>query len=541
MEKSNSELYKIIFELRQEFDNYKIKSEKEIFTLNKKIEQQSQELKEKDNTIKVLNTTISELKTSHNRIVNILKLENQELKKENRKLKQELKEIKTENRQLKTKINKLEKENQKLKNQKVKDSHNSSKPSSTDGFHKVVHGLRKKSDKKVGGQQGHVGDTLTVKEVKDIIDQNKDNVILKSKTLKVNNPKLDGRKKYEVDTETKIVITEITLEYDKAAGVLPAQYKNDVLYGNNIKSLVVLLNAENAVSVSRTKNLISEITKGIINLSTGTICNFSYEAQKKIQPSIISIKEYLLRQEVAHKDETMLHCDGNSLWFHVFSNNKATYYYNHEKRGNIADIEKGLLRIFTGILVHDHMKGLYRFVSDDAECNAHILRYLEFAVEQYKRQWAKDLIDLLLEIKKEIRQELINGNMCLRTESILKYEKRYSDIIESGFHEFVKDNNKYKDYNGDDMKLLRRLKEYKDNHLAFMYDFRIPFDNNLAERDLRMIKAKKKISGCFRSQKGANAYTDIKSYLSTMRKQGKNLLESLSSAFEGNPVTISNY
>ena len=246
----------------------------------------------------------------------------------------------------------------------------------------------------------------------------------------------------------------------------------------------------------------------------------------------------MLRSEVNHKDETMLFCCGESRWYHVFSNPLATYYYWNKSRGNKADIEEGLLRIFTGTLVHDHMKGLYKFQCDHAECNAHILRYLQFVVERYNRKWAKDLKYLLLKIKAEIAKEMANGYNCLPAESILKYEQQYMDIIIEGKDEFKNDTNPHKDYSGEDMKLLRRLEKYKDNHLAFMYDFRIPFDNNLAERDLRMIKAKKKISGGFRSENGLDAYTDAKSYLSTMRKQKKNLFESLKLAFNNEPVLI---
>lgn len=117
-------------------------------------------------------------------------------------------------------------------------------------------------------------------------------------------------------------------------------------------------------------------------------------------------------------------------------------------------------------------------------------------------------MDLLFKIKEEIKEEMEKGNNSLKTESILKYEEEYLKIIEEGELEFKNDNNPHKDYTAEDMQLLRRLKKYKENHLIFMYDFRIPFDNNLAECDLRMIKAKNKISGGFRSDRGGEAYTD---------------------------------
>ncbi len=184
------------------------------------------------------------------------------------------------------------------------------------------------------------------------------------------------------------------------------------------------------------------------------------------------------------------------------------------------------------------MRGLYRFKCDHAECNAHILRTLKHVIQQYKRKWAKELIELLMEIANSIKEAMKAGYNSLRAEDILKFEKKFDEIIKAGYQEYKDDPNPNKDYSGEDMKLLRRLDKYRDNHLAFMYDFRIPMDNNLAERDLRMIKAKKKISGCFRSDKAGEAYTDIKSYLSTMRKQGENLFNALLNAFNNKPKLL---
>lgn len=537
-EVTNSNLLQIIFDMKNEMSSYKKETDKKIADLEKTIKIQNQIIKQKDNEISELKQTIVELKEEHAKATAILINEINELKEENKQLKQKLKEKDKEINKLNKKITTLEKKNQKLENSLSRNSSNSSKPSSTDGFHKIVHSLRKKSDKPVGGQINHDGSTLTKKNITNIIQTNKGNVTVKKETLYVNNKKLDGTKKYKIDTQMSVIITEYNLVYKEDADCLPKELKNTVTYGENLKSLVVLLNEEHAVPVQRTVDIIREITYNVINLSTGTVINISYELKDKLKLFTENVKKYILRKELAHKDETMMPCNGEHSWFHVFSTKEATYYYYHDTRGNQADIEKGLLRIFTGTLEHDHLKGLYRFQCDHAECNAHILRYLTFVIERYNRQWAKDLKELLLKIKEEIKSEMEKGNNCLRAESILKYEKEYSEILKAGKEEFNKDTNPYKDYNGEDMKLLRRLIEFKENHLAFMYDFRIPFDNNLAERDLRMIKAKKKISGCFRSNKGGETYATIKSYLSTMRKQKNNLFQSIKSAFEREPFLL---
>ena len=532
------QLLKMLFDLKQEFTSYKKDTDAKISNLENTISIQQEQLKEKDNKIKILNDTIDTMKEEHTKTVTIMQKEIVELRKENKNLKKVIKIKDKEIEKLNKKIDKLEKKNTRLENRLSKNSSNSSKPSSTDGFTKIPHSLRKKSSNPVGGQKNHTGSTLGEEKLKNILNSNKDNVVVKKEILEVNNKKLAGTKKYKIDTKMSIVITEYTLVYNPNASKLPNKLKNLAIYGDDLKSLVTLLNVEHAIPVQRTVDIIKELTNGVLQLSTGTIQNFLYELKEKVQPAIENIKSYLLRCEVAHKDETMLYCNGLPRWFHVFSNPEATYYYYHQSRGNIADIEKGLLTIFTGTLVHDHMKGLYRFQSNDAECNAHILRYLTFTIENYKRKWAQDLLDLLLKIKQEVKEEMEKGNNCLRTESILKYEEEYSRIIKEGEQEFKNDTNPHKDYTGEDMQLLRRLKKYKENHLIFMYDFRVPFDNNLAERDLRMIKAKKKISGGFRSDKGGEAYTDIKTYLSTMRKQKNNLYQSIKFAYEENPVLL---
>ena len=378
--------------MKQEMSSYKKETNKKISNLENTISIQQKQLEEKDNEIKVLKETIVTMKEEHNKTVSIMQKELYDLRKENKHLKKVIKEKDAEINRLNKRIDKLEKENTKLKNSLSKNSYNSSKPSSTDGFHKIVHSLRKKSSNPIGGQKNHTGSTLTKEKVNDILDLNTKNVIYKKETLLVNNKKLDGRKKYKIDTELSVVITEYNLIYNKTASNLPKYLKKDVTYGNNLKSFITLLNIEHAVPIKRTADIIKELTNNVLNISTGTIQNFIYELKLKVQPAIANIKNVLLRSEVNHKDETMLFCNGIPRWFHVFGNEKATYYYYHKSRGNTADIEKGLLMIFTGILVHDHMKGLYKFQSNDAECNAHILRYLNFAIENYDRKWAKKLI-----------------------------------------------------------------------------------------------------------------------------------------------------
>jgi len=302
---------------------------------------------------------------------------------------------------------------------------------------------------------------------------------------------------------------------------LPQNLINPVTYGDNLKAMTVLLSTEGCVSVNRIKNMIKELTDGNISISEGTIVNWLAEMSGKTDSGLNEIKKALLANLVNHKDETPIDVGMGLAWLHVLSNDKATYYHVDAKRGKAADEAMGVLPLYKNVLVHDHLSSLIHLPCEHAECNAHILRYLKAAKELQKRDWADDMAALLVSAH---RETLASGQKrSLPLKRVRFYEKEYDRILEAGEKEFKADPSPLKDYNDDDMKLLRRLKRYKRDHLLFLTRQEVPFDNNLAERDLRMIKTKQKVSGCFRSLKGAQIFAAIKSVLSTAKKNGQNL------------------
>jgi transposase len=292
-----------------------------------------------------------------------------------------------------------------------------------------------------------------------------------------------------------------------------------------------MLTAEGCVSINRTQQMVSELTNGIIHVSMGTIAKWTCDFASHVAPSIEKIKESLLVSSVLNKDETGVRAGKNLNWFHVLGSKTHTLYSSHKKRGNDADKEMGVLPAYGGVLVHDHLVGLYAFACNHAECNAHALRYLKAAIEGKKRKWAEDMITLLLEAKTALES---NGAKPLDGKAFGKISHQYDKILEQGRIEFLQDESP--DYNGEDMKLLRRLKEYKTEHLRFASNINVPFDNNQAERDLRMIKAKVKISGCFRAHDGGEVFAAIKSYTSTLRKNRLNIFLGIKLAFAGVPL-----
>jgi transposase len=427
-------------------------------------------------------------------------------------------------------IERLKKENESLKGIVEKNSGNSSKPPSSDGFKKIINS-REKTGRKAGGQAGHIGTPPKFYE-------NPTKII----EIKAKKCGCGGNIEYMGETYAKkqyvdIEIKTNVVEYREYTGTCSccgcavsnrSPLKDSVTYGNNLKSLINMLSVEGNVSINRIRQMLSEISGGLLNLSEGTICKWQRDLSKLLAPSIQTIKEKLLCSPVLHKDETGVWVDKKLNWFHVLSNKEYTLYCSEPRRGKDADIEAGVLPAYKGVLVHDNLKSLYHFDCTHAECNAHILRYLRGAVESKNRRWAKDMIEFLLYAKK------IAENNAVQSSDIPDFHRMYDDILELGQAEFLRDDKP--DYHADDWKLLRRLKEYKEQHLLFLSDRNVPFDNNQAERDLRMIKAKTKISGCFRSADGDGVFAALKSYTSTLRKNGRNIFHALISAWNATPV-----
>ncbi|MCL2206330.1 MAG: IS66 family transposase [Treponema sp.] len=463
------------------------------------------------------------------------------------KLTAEIREIKSahqmETASLKTKIESLSKENTALKaeNQKLKaiinkDSSNSSKPPSSDGLKKICNS-REKTGKKVGGQPGHRGCVpILFKNPATIINHKRKRCGCGGTVLYPD----EYRAKQLVELTIKATVTEHRC-YSGVCSNCKATIKNGIplndklTYGETVKAFVAMLGSEGLVSINRIRMILYEITNGAIALSEGTIAKWNKELSGKLTSFINEIKEKLLVQPVLRKDETGIRVNNSLHWLHVLSNEDYTLYFSNKKRGNEADKEIDILPAYSGVLVHDHLKGLYFFKCEHAECNAHILRYLQSVVETNKRAWAVEMLAFLTNANNVVKEHKARNIPALEETVLSEYHDRYDEILEQGWSEYIR--GEKKDYNGEDMKLLRRLKEYKREHLRFLSDFQVPFDNNLAERDLRMIKSKTKVSGCFRGIDGGTVFANIKSYTSTLKKNSRNIFDGLKAAFLNAPFS----
>lgn len=499
------------------------------------------------NKIEALSALVAELKEEirslvRNHAADIAEMR-AEQRKENRALRDEHAAVVSE---LTAQIINLKSENDKLKSQNNKNSSNSSKPPSGDGFKKKIQSGREKTGRKPGGRKGHRGNIPVLCDAPtEVIDHNAKHCDCGGEVIYDKAPV----RKQEIDLEITVHVTEHRAGVGRCAKCgkkitngFPSRIRNTITIGDGVKSAAAMLVSEYSVPIEKTKAFLFEATDGLLRIADSSIVNFIKELKAKIAPSLLSAEKRLICEGVTHKDETGVRINGKGQWLHVNSSKNFSRFSVHEKRGNKADIDIGILTGYGGILVHDHMKGLYKFKCEHAECNAHVLRYLRGIVEGEKKYkpFAAKMLKLLRSACHGRKKRIAAGKARFPDKERERIRTEYDAILKEwlGFleEEEKKRGGKKSKYKFEGEKLPKRLSEFKEQHLLFLENFDVPFTNNQAERDLRGIKTKIKVSGGFRSESGGQAYADIKSYVSTLRKQNMNVFRGIRLAFAGCPV-----
>jgi len=318
----------------------------------------------------------------------------------------------------------------------------------------------------------------------------------------------------------------------------PSHVGRAVQYGKRIQAQATYLTMYQLLPLKRSGELFRDFYGHAP--SEAMLLGAIEQVHEQVQPTLDAIYAQLVETDVLHHDETGMRVEGKLQWLHVSSTEQLTYYAVHPKRGQQAMRAIGILPQFKGVSLHDGWASYFQFAGcSHALCNAHHLRELRFVEEQYQQIWASEMIQLLRDAKQEVA-DCADDQSSLTPERIHYYHQRYNPLLKQGFKanpipDTLPPKKRGRKKQTPPRNLLDRLQRYQHATLAFISDFRIPFDNNLAERDVRMMKVKQKISGTFRTQHGADMFCDIRSYISTVRKQGQQVILALYQALIGHP------
>ena len=464
-----------------------------------------------------------------------LEMVEKEHKQEVTQLKQEISDLKQENQRLRKENELLREDNARLKSILSNDSSNTSLPPSTDqkGSKSAnTFSGREKTERKVGGQQGHKGTTLTKSEIEEKIRRGN----CKHEIRVVGTPSSSHYlTKYMVDLNIETVITEVRI-YAQENGTfqIPPEYRSDVTYGPTVKALSIALYSEGVMSNDRIAAFLNAASKEELHLSEGSVYAFCHTFSKKAEPSIHQLEEHIKNQMVVATDATTVTVNGIQQYVRNFSIEDAVVYHAMPNKTLEAFHQIPLLESYTGILVHDHETALYHFGTGHAECNVHLLRYLRKNTEDTKNAWSDKMIALLCEMNKVRKEQKTKNITSFSEDTIRKYETMYEELLIEGRKENKKTKNRYA--KKEEKALLNRMEKYQQNHLLFLHNFCVLFDNNLSERDLRKVKNRQKMAGGFRKESGQNMYCSILTIIETLKKRKMNLLENIQAIFLGTPA-----
>ena len=442
-------------------------------------------------------------------------------------------EMRREKYQLAAELEEEKGKNQKLIAQISKDFENSSLPSSAQSIRKKkIPNNREATGRKPGGQPGHSGHGRKKQTPTRIVLLQPSQEILDDPDFRKTNRTLT---KQLVNVEVCLNVMEYqadTYRNSRTGELYHAQFPDGVVdevnYGSSVRAFLFLLNNDCCVSIDKCRDFLKNLTGGKLDISKGMISKLSQEFAEKSEPLRKSAASELFLYPVMHTDCTNARVNGqNAYVFVCAAPDGPALYYAREVKGH-AGVAGTLIEDYQGILIHDHEKTFYRYGTAHQECLAHVLRYLKGSMEnEPERTWNKDMHALLQEMIHYVNG--LESGAGRDPEKLPEYETRYDQILEKALAEYA--DVPCSDYYRDGFNLATRLKGYRDSHLLFRHDSRVPATNNLAERLLRNIKRKQNQAVSLRSNKSLEFLCDSMSVLFLMRQEDGNLYEKVSAVF----------
>ena len=469
----------------------------------------------------------------------------QALREENAVLKAQVAELLP----LKEQVEQLQEQVKQLRSRLAKDSHNSHLPPSSDRFgrKKKTRSLRKRSGKKPGGQAEHPGETIQwCSHPDEIIRHAVAACCYCQAELSLVEPQMvEARQIIELPSKRHVVIEHQAEQKwcsqcgEVSTAAFPEQVRARVQYGSSVAAAASLLVVQHLLPLGRTAEVLWDLLG--ISIAEATITTQLQRAATLLEPVEQQIKAALIGADVLHQDESSLYVAGQRWWTHVSATQTLTHYAVHPKRGKEALDAIGILPQFRGRSLHDGFRSYWLYACEHALCNVHHLRELLFLYEEQQQTWAHEMSELLLSMKDACDQARAQGRIALDPMEIADWRAAYEAVLQVGYQANPPDPpapvpKKGRRKQSAARNLLDRLCLHQEAALAFLQDLRVPFDNSQAERDIRMLKVQQKVSGCFRTPRGAQIFCRLRAYLSSLRKQGLNLFTALQHTFLGHPL-----
>ncbi len=427
-------------------------------------------------------------------------------------------------------------------------SSNSGKPPSSDGYRKPAPAsLRTNSGRPSGGQPGHPGQRLELRADPDRLVVHRPSACRgcgQQLGQEAPGQATDRRQVFELQARVEVTEHQVHAVRCPCCGeVTPGEFPADVpaptQYGPGLKAFVAYCDAYQLLPTERICELVYDLTGH--RLSEGTLYNLNTTLAGALVPFAERTRQLLSAEAVAHFDESGVRVQGKLHWAHVACTALLTLYTVHEKRGEEAMYAAGVLPAFAGVAIHDCWGSYWNFACAHALCNVHLERELQAVLEFDLQPWAGAMRALLYTADQAVAAAAHAGQDHLPAEQLAAVATCYDDLIAQGLTANPLPDPPTAPRRGRLKKskarnLVERLQARAEAVLRFLHDFRVPYSNNQSERDLRMIKTQQKISGTFRNKTAAEEFFRIRSYISTVRKQGLPVLDCLRQALQGHPV-----
>lgn len=479
-----------------------------------------------------------------------LSQENRDIKYINRLLDKQIKTLEKRNNKIELENKQLEYEVARLKALLNMDGSNHGIPTSQTPINKekVIPNTREKTNKPKGGQIGHKKHKLE-KFKEDEVTECIEHSLEKCPCCNSEAIETTGEVKEKDELDYKIVVEKKRhkfFEYQcKDCGKIfhqeiPNNLKEENQYGPQVQALELTLMNQANVTINKARKITYGMTEGEINLSEGYIAKLQKRAADRLSNFMLEMKKKIIEEPLLHWDDTVIMVDTSRSCLRFYGTDKLAMYTAHSKKDKEGLDDDGILNVLPKetIVEHDHNKVNYNetYQFANAECNIHLIRDLKKVIENLNHTWAKQLIELLKKTNNKRKRLIEKGKAEFGQEELNKFEDKFEKIMILAHKENNDEEQKY--YVDKEATLILRILDYKSEYFLWLYDFNVPFTNNLSERGLRGVKSKQKASGQFWSIDSASWYATIKSYIETCNRNNVNIYNALVMLSLGKPYTL---